>query len=87
MISENPRRVKIDVKYSSGHVYAYEYIETEFFCPICGEKAVWVEVGPGDFYEGPDYICHKCGGGFALPHGKTDFETDDQIIVAINRAV
>jgi len=48
-----------------------EYYETtEYYCPKCGNKTVWVEVDDdgGDFYVGLEYVCTTCPTTFCLPH-------------------
>lgn len=36
----------------------------DLHCPSCGETDVWVEVGRGDFYQGPEHICIACDSSF-----------------------
>lgn len=37
------------------------------FCPNCGVKEVYVVVGDGDYYEGPQHFCKNCHNSFTLP--------------------
>ncbi len=39
---------------------------TEIFCPYCGEQTVDVQIGDGDYYQGPMYECWSCDGDFHL---------------------
>ena len=43
------------------------YELTELYCPLCGKQDVWVETGPGDYYEGPQHACADCGASFTIP--------------------
>ena len=65
--------VKIYRKYSS--YYGVE--TTDYFCPKCGVKDVYRDIGEGDYYSGPDHICKSCKSVFHLPHGVS---IDDRII-------
>lgn len=47
-----------------------EYIvekDDAIFCPGCGVKEVYVEIGEGDYYEGPHHYCKNCNTSFTLP--------------------
>ena len=59
--------VAVQVKYEAGHSYRESWSATDLHCPRCGAKAVWVEGGPGDYYEGPQHLCVACRTSFALP--------------------
>lgn len=50
---------------------------TDYYCPKCGTKDVYVEFGDGDYYNGPDFICKSCKAVFCLPAGVS---VDDSII-------
>lgn len=62
-----PPTVSLEVKYELGHSYHETWTQTSFRCPNCGEQAVWVNTGGGDFYEGPQHICSDCEHTFTLP--------------------
>jgi len=40
---------------------------TSFYCPFCGEREVEVEVGEGDYYDGPTHKCKICKKEFRGP--------------------
>jgi len=40
---------------------------TNYYCPNCGKKEVWTDNGPGDYYEGPTFLCTNCQNAFTLP--------------------
>lgn len=58
--------------------YMETWEDTRFFCPNCGEKTVWVEGSPGDYYVGPSYLCSSCSHGFNLPSETGDFSANEQ---------
>lgn len=41
----------------------------DLYCPNCGEKNVWHEDDPGDYYVGEEYQCGSCGAGWNMPSG------------------
>ena len=43
--------------------------KTLYFCPYCGKITIWVETGPGDYYEGPSHHCSDCFAEFTLNGG------------------
>jgi len=45
-----------------------EYEQTEFYCPLCGTRSVFVE-NVENYDGGPDYACAACGTRFSLPSG------------------
>jgi transposase-like protein len=59
--------VKFDVKYEGGHSYVEEWQKSAYHCPRCGQKEVWHETGPGDYYVGEKFICLACDAHFYLP--------------------
>jgi transposase-like protein len=76
-----------DVKYELGHSYRETYVKTEWFCPACGNQAVWVEKSGGDYYEGPRHVCTSCDASFTLPRCEVnprDWQTR-QRVDAINQ--
>ena len=80
-----PCSVSIEVKYFRGdgthyhsHTRQWERLPN-LHCPNCGEKAVWHEDDPGDYYVGEDYQCARCGAGWNMPSGIwPDQATDKQ---------
>lgn len=60
---------KLKVKYEAGHSYDETWVPTDYHCPRCAAKDVWVEQSEGDYYQGPSHLCRKCGASFALPSG------------------
>lgn len=68
----------ITVDYYSKHGDRYDWthsIKSEWekqdeinFCPNCGVQGhIWEELGEGDYYQGPEYICSNCGVSFTAP--------------------
>lgn len=53
--------MKVLNEYPGSHHYVREYKKSQYFCPICGNKEVWEEMGQGDYYQGSDYVCISCG--------------------------
>ncbi len=52
------------------HQYSESWKSTQFFCPACGERAVWKrEDGLGDYYLEQQHLCLSCGTSFYLPGG------------------
>ena len=49
------------------HSYVESWDKTDYHCPHCGGKSVWVEDGYGDYHLGPRFLCHSCGGCFFMP--------------------
>ena len=46
-----------------------QWISTEYFCPFCGNKSVWMDNDEySDYYTGPAYVCLSCAADFCLPH-------------------
>ena len=46
------------------------------YCPACGQKSVWHETGPGDYYVEELHLCIACGSQFYLPGGICPQSTD-----------
>jgi hypothetical protein len=42
-------------------------LNTDCFCPNCGEKEVYTAIGEGDYYEGPYNYCKNCKCAFTMP--------------------
>jgi hypothetical protein len=54
-------------EYENRHHYTERWeLEEKIFCPGCGNKTVWVEQSPGDYYLGPDHYCTTCAHRFSL---------------------
>lgn len=51
---------KVTLEFYGSHHYVQEYQKTAFFCPHCGNKAVWVCLGGGNYYQGSTYFCVAC---------------------------
>lgn len=47
-------------------------------CPNCGEKAVWVEGGAGDYYVGPEHFCLVCGAEWYMPSIRVKDDQSDE---------
>ncbi len=79
--------ITIDYKTHKSH---NTYDPTYFYCPNCGEKKVYTEHGPGDYYVGTIHICIACAHGFYLPELPRDFSsgysTDQQLIEQLRKA-
>jgi hypothetical protein len=72
------------------HRRTYKFEPDDCHCPHCGEKQVWVDTGPGDYYEGESYFCLGCERHFTLPRCEIipDDPKDDyrQIVDALKKA-
>lgn len=60
---------------------------TDYYCPICGTRAVWEEEGAGDYYAGPSILCIACGGSMQHPSEGPPTGTDVGRIAAIHAAL
>lgn len=69
------------------HHYWENYEKGELYCPNCGEKEVWDDQGSGDYYEGPDHLCIKCGFEFTMPSGSIRKDEWSQIVDQIRAGV
>ena len=56
--------ITVTKRYRLGHCCTQTFETTALHCPRCGAASVWVETGPGDYYQGPKHICIACGGAF-----------------------
>ncbi len=61
--------VTFEVKYELGHSYQETWIPDDCRCPECGEKNVWCDESPGDYYLGPKYLCLSCRSEFHISRG------------------
>ena len=66
-------KIKIILK---GYHCAEDWFETDYFCPICGKRAVWEEDSPGGYYTGPAIMCGECGATMQHPSGPRDSGVD-----------
>jgi len=41
---------------------------TNYFCPNCGKKKIWEEIGDGDVYVGTALYCTSCKFVFTMPN-------------------
>jgi len=74
------------VLYEAGHSYQERWEDGEYFCPGCGAREVWEEMGEGDYYQGPEFLCLACGASFWMPSGpdiRTDNSQDRQRLEAL----
>lgn len=75
MSEETPRGVRYEwtTSLSDGRDWVRKRFESwlpiDFFCPACGGRPVWAQVGEGDYYLGVTHICLACGADFYLPTG------------------
>lgn len=60
--------MKVILEFKNSHHYEREYEKTEYYCPLCGKQDIWEEQGPGDYYQGPDYLCVNCNSSHSLIH-------------------
>lgn len=65
------------------HHYWREVDKTNYFCPSCGKKNVWIEAGMGDYYCGPSHWCVVCGIEFSLPNLSQPSDQDKMIVEQI----
>lgn len=64
-----PQVVTVEVKYERGHSYTESWEPTDYYCPECGKRSVWVEQGSGDYYQGPLHLCLSCNASGHLQYG------------------
>jgi uncharacterized protein (DUF983 family) len=43
-------------------------------CPHCGQKQVWTDQGPADYYVGRQHVCSACGHGFTMQDSSVGVE-------------
>ena len=83
--------VPVNVHYRAGHSYSEVWEPLEIYCPECGKQRVWREMGEGDYYVGPSYLCAGCGAGgqilFAQVMWLGDNDYDEQRLTAIRAAL
>jgi len=46
---------------SDGEVVLDRYESDGLFCPQCGVRDVWEDVGCDDYYQGTEFTCLACG--------------------------
>jgi len=56
---ESPTTLKVLNEYPGSHHYWDTYDKTEYFCPNCGAKALWVSRSE-DYYAGGNCVCTSC---------------------------
>ena len=54
--------------------------QTELFCPLCGNKDVWVETTSHDYYMGSEYYCLKCD-------SKHNLDSSNKLDIKYNKAI
>lgn len=70
--------MKALIEYDTHHYWMEYELDREIYCPACGASGtVWVEVGGGDYYAGPDYVCLNCSSIFSLPFMRDAKEKHD----------
>lgn len=52
---------------------------TDYFCPNCGKKSVYVEQWEGDYYSGPHHYCISCKFDFSLPSSRINDGLEIQV--------
>jgi hypothetical protein len=81
--------INITTKYYTGnppvlsHQYSGTVVPTEYHCPVCGQKQVWVETDLGDYYVGESHYCAACGVEFHLPSTPQETNSSKQIVEQI----
>ena len=65
ILEKNDTYLILETNYGT-HKYEEKYILSELFCPYCGERDVWIEDSPGDYYVGPSHKCLSCDEEFYL---------------------
>ena len=87
-------KYNIQPNYPNGtHTYPHSFIPAEgIFCPKCISAQVWVEAGPGDYYDGPAYYCLWCRRRFHVDvdnyvHPPGDTSPDGQILDQISAQI
>lgn len=61
---------KVIIEYSKDNISEHELEDAECYCPFCGgHSCVYVEVGYGDYYVGPDFYCTNCKHNFTYQSG------------------
>lgn len=80
----------VDHALPKGHSCRSKWEETEYFCPHCGVKAVWVG-DDADYDSGPSHGCLNCGHFFAMAVGgdprPAGCEWDEQILTQLRTGV
>lgn len=54
------------------HHYMRVWEKTDEYCPWCGERQMWSEVGADDYYQGSEYACLNCGRSSYLDLGGSE---------------
>lgn len=55
-----PETRKVLLEYPGSRHYYHEYFLTDYHCMKCGEKTLWQENGPGDYYLENTMYCSNC---------------------------
>jgi ribosomal protein L37AE/L43A len=56
----------IAIRHRESGGYEEQLEKTEYHCPKCGNKNVWVEDSEGDYYVGSIWYCLDCHFGFTF---------------------
>lgn len=75
------RTATINIQYTAGHTNLETWEKTDYFCPYCGQDAVWDQVDAGDYYLGTTLTCTNCGVTFHLPcsGASQDYENQQRV--------
>ena len=60
---DNMDRMELTIKYSAGHSSKETWTKSDYHCPSCAQKSVWVGDGD-DYYAGKQFICIGCDRSF-----------------------
>ena len=41
--------------------YQESWVQTDYFCMVCGRQTVWRDDSPGDYFAGNQHMCVSCG--------------------------
>lgn len=66
--------VKVILEFKNSHHYVHNIEKTDLYCPLCGKREIWVELGQGDYYQGSSYYCTSC----ISHHNLDSSHTEDQ---------
>lgn len=50
------------LEFSGSHHYDKTFEKSDYFCPRCGKKELWICQDGGDYYVGETYYCLACDG-------------------------
>ena len=79
--------MKVLIEHGQTHYFNDYEKNEEIHCPNCGNQSVYVEQGPGDYYEGPKHICIDCSTIFSLPTFAVGFGGVDAVVRQLRSGV